>query len=116
MLEWIEDDGTDSTKRRQANGLLKYFNTFDFVFYLQLMLLILGFTNSLSVALQRKDQDILNAMSLVKSTKQHLFNLRDDGWDSFLNEVFLLVRIMTLSLSLWMENLLIQESQEKKAT
>ncbi|VYS52161.1 unnamed protein product [Arabidopsis thaliana] len=61
MLEWIEDDGTDSTKRRQAN-----------------------------VALQRKDQDILNAMSLVKSTKQHLFNLRDDGWDSFLNEVFLL--------------------------
>ncbi|AEE77585.1 General transcription factor 2-related zinc finger protein [Arabidopsis thaliana] len=88
VLEWIEDDGTDSTKRRQANGLLKYFNTFDFVFYLQLMLLILGLTNSLSVALQRKDQDILNAMSLVKSTKQQLFKLRDDGWDSFLNEVF----------------------------
>ncbi|KAL9830568.1 putative transcription factor and/or regulators TTF-type(Zn) family [Arabidopsis thaliana] len=59
VLEWIEDDGTDSTKRRQAN-----------------------------VALQRKDQDILNAMSLVKSTKQQLFKLRDDGWDSFLNEEF----------------------------
>ncbi|KAL9293146.1 hypothetical protein AtEden1_Chr3g0189901 [Arabidopsis thaliana] len=46
---------------------------------LMLMLLILGLTNSLSVALQRKDQDILNAMSLVKSTKQQLFKLRDDG-------------------------------------
>ncbi|XP_019087367.1 PREDICTED: zinc finger MYM-type protein 1-like [Camelina sativa] len=88
VLEYIEKDGSDSTKRRQANGLLKYFNTFDFVFYLQLMLLILGLTNSLSVALQRKDQDILNAMSLVKSTKQQLCKLRDDGWDSLLTKVF----------------------------
>ncbi|EOA32334.1 hypothetical protein CARUB_v10015600mg, partial [Capsella rubella] len=87
VLEYIEMEGTDSTKRRQANGLLKYFNTFDFVFYLQLMLLLLGLTNSLSVALQRKDQDILNAMSLVKFTKHQLCKLWDDGWDSFLNKV-----------------------------
>jgi len=88
LLEFVEEEGTDSTKRRQANGLLKYFNTFDFAFYLQLMLLLLGLTNSLSVALQKKDQDILNPMSLVKSTKQQLCKLRDDGWDSLVNEVF----------------------------
>jgi len=52
------------------------------------MLFFLGLTNSLLVALQRKDQDILNAMSLVKSTKQQLCKLRDDGWDSLVNEVF----------------------------
>ncbi|XP_023641912.1 zinc finger MYM-type protein 1 [Capsella rubella] len=37
--------------------------------------------------LQRKDQDILNAMSLVESTKRELQKLRDDGWDSLMNKV-----------------------------
>ncbi|XP_022544232.2 zinc finger MYM-type protein 1-like [Brassica napus] len=88
VLEYVEIDGSDGIfKRRQANGLLKYFHTFDFVFYLQLMLLLLGITNNLSKALQRKDQDILNAMSLVKSTKQQLYKIRDDGWVSLINKV-----------------------------
>uniref|UniRef100_A0A0D3CSV2 Uncharacterized protein n=1 Tax=Brassica oleracea var. oleracea TaxID=109376 RepID=A0A0D3CSV2_BRAOL len=43
-----------------------------------LMLILLGITNSLSKALQREDQDIMNAMSLVKSTKQQLYKIRDD--------------------------------------
>ncbi|CAH9107338.1 unnamed protein product, partial [Cuscuta epithymum] len=51
VLEYVEIEGINSVKRCQANGLLKYFHSFDFVFYLQLMLLILGLTNSLSVAL-----------------------------------------------------------------
>ncbi|ESQ50115.1 hypothetical protein EUTSA_v10002275mg [Eutrema salsugineum] len=88
VLEYVESDGSDSTKRCQANGLLKYFHTFDFVFYLQLMLLLLGLTNTLSKALQRKDLDILNAMSLVKSTKQQLYKLRNNGWESFINKVY----------------------------
>ena len=88
VLEYVEIDGSDGIKRRQANSLLKYFHTFDFVFYLQLMLLLLGITNNLSKALQRKDQDILNAMSLVKSTKQQLYKIRDDGWESLINKVF----------------------------
>ncbi|EOA33834.1 hypothetical protein CARUB_v10021315mg, partial [Capsella rubella] len=57
VLEYIEMEGTDSIKRRQANGLLKYFNTFDFVFYLQLMLLLLGLTNNLS---SRKRSNMTN--------------------------------------------------------
>ncbi|KAG7594755.1 hypothetical protein ISN45_Aa01g034900 [Arabidopsis thaliana x Arabidopsis arenosa] len=87
VLEYVQSEGTDGTKRRQANGLLKYLHTFDFVFYLQLMLLLLGLTDNLSMALQRKDQDILNAMSLVKSTKQQLAKLRDNGWDSVVKKV-----------------------------
>ena len=87
MLEHVERDGSDGIKRCHANGLLRYFHTFDFVFYLQFMLLLLGLTNNLSMALQRKDQDILNAMSLVKSTKQQLYKLRDNGWDSIIGKV-----------------------------
>ena len=87
VLEYVESDGKDDLKRRQAHGLLVYFQSFDFVFYLQLMLIILGLTDSLSMALQRKDQDILNALSLVNSTKRQLQKLRDDGWDSLLNKI-----------------------------
>ncbi|KAL9856982.1 putative transcription factor and/or regulators TTF-type(Zn) family [Arabidopsis thaliana] len=87
VLEYIQDEGTDTTKRQQAYGILKYFHTFDFVFYLELMLLVMGLTDSLSKALQRKDQDILNAISLVKTTKCQLQKVRDDGWDAFMAKV-----------------------------
>ena len=70
VLEYIQNEGYDDPKKRQAYGLLKYLCTFDFVFYMQLMLLILGLTENLSMALQEKDQDILNAVSLVGSTKR----------------------------------------------
>ncbi|XP_057719287.1 uncharacterized protein LOC130933681 [Arachis stenosperma] len=48
-----------------------------------------GVTNELSQALQRSDQDIINAMTLVKVSKQRLQSIRDDGWSSLLNEVLL---------------------------
>ncbi|KAL9293255.1 hypothetical protein AtEden1_Chr3g0191051 [Arabidopsis thaliana] len=51
------------------------------------MLLVMGLTDSLSKALQRKDQDILNDISLVKTTKCQLQKVRDDGWDAFMAEV-----------------------------
>jgi len=87
MLMYVEDEGADLTQRSQANGLLKYIHTFDCVFYLHLMLHILGLTENLSLALQLKDQDILNAVSLVESTKRQLQKFRNDGWNSFVNDV-----------------------------
>jgi hypothetical protein len=48
---------------------------------------VLGITNELSQALQRKEQDITNAVSLVTIVKFHLQDLRDNGWDSLLHEV-----------------------------
>lgn len=90
VLEYVEEDGTDIYKRRQANGLLKYFQCFDFAFFLHMMMLILALTNGLSKTLQRKDRDILNAISDVASTKRELEKLRtDEGWHSLLNEVYL---------------------------
>ena len=51
MLVYVEDEGDDLTQRSQANDLLKYFHTFDCVFYLHLMLHIFGFKENLPLAL-----------------------------------------------------------------
>ncbi|CAN1147683.1 Zinc finger MYM-type protein 1, partial [Linum perenne] len=48
---------------------------------------ILSITNDLSIALQKKDQDIVNAMHLVNVAKQRLQHLRDCGWESLLDDV-----------------------------
>jgi len=50
--------------------ILQMMRTFEFVFSIHLMKNVLGITNELSLALQRKDQDTVNAMDLVKIAKQ----------------------------------------------
>ncbi|KAF8393116.1 hypothetical protein HHK36_021357 [Tetracentron sinense] len=87
VLEIVVTDGFSMEKRGDALNLLKLAQTFDFVFDLHLMKTILGITNELSKALQRKEQDIVNAMSLVQVSKQRLQMMRDNGWDSLLIEV-----------------------------
>ena len=58
------------------------------MFDLHLMKGVLGISNELSQALQRKDQDIVNAVKLVNISKQRLQVIRDNGWNSLLEEVF----------------------------
>ena len=87
VLEYVEENDRDDKNSRQAAGLLVYFQLFQFVFYLQLMLNILAITNTLSVTLQRKDQDIVNAVNCVKSTRNRLDEFRRSGWESILAEV-----------------------------
>ena len=53
------------------------------------MVIILGYTNDLSECLQRRDQDILTTMKLVKLAKDRMQELRSDGWDAFLQRVTL---------------------------
>jgi hypothetical protein len=71
----------------EANILIQSLQTFDFAFNLHLMKNVLGITNELSQALQRKDQDILNAMKLVEISKLRLQAMREDGWNSLFEEV-----------------------------
>ena len=89
VLEIIVDDGMNSEQRCEASNLLDSIQSFDFVLSLHLMRNVLGVTNELSKALQRKDQDIVNAMSLVKVCKQRLQIMRDSVWDSLFDEVSL---------------------------
>ncbi|BBH09228.1 General transcription factor 2-related zinc finger protein, partial [Prunus dulcis] len=48
---------------------------------------ILGLTNDMSQALQKKDQEIVNAMALVKSCKEKLHWMRNNGFDALVEEV-----------------------------
>ena len=88
VLEYVEDDGTDPIKKRQASGILKYFQSFDYVFYLHMMMIILALTNGLSKTFQRKDMDIVHAISDVESTKRELVKLRSEhGWNDLIDNV-----------------------------
>jgi hypothetical protein len=48
---------------------------------------ILAVTNEFSQALQRKDQDIENAMSLLKTSNKRFKMMRENDWESLLEEV-----------------------------
>ncbi|XP_028111772.1 zinc finger MYM-type protein 1-like [Camellia sinensis] len=65
VLEMISEDGSNSEQRTEANVFLDSIQSFEFVFNLHLMKTILAITSELSQTLQRKDQDIVNAMNLV---------------------------------------------------
>nr|XP_028949212.1 zinc finger MYM-type protein 1-like [Malus domestica] len=86
VVEWIKSD-RNQDNLGEATGLFKDIQTFDFVFHLFLMRLILGITNELSQALQKKDQDIVNAMTLVEVCKQRLQSFRDDDFGDLLHDV-----------------------------
>ncbi|XP_021725924.1 zinc finger MYM-type protein 1-like [Chenopodium quinoa] len=76
-----------SEDKFKAQIVLGQLESFDFVFIAHLMLTIFGYTNDLCVALQRKEQDIVNAMELVTYTKLVLQKMREQGWDSLLNKI-----------------------------
>ena len=71
VLEIIEEDGL-SDQKVEARSIMRSILSFEFVFALHLMKNILGITNELSITLQKKrkkNQDIVNAMDLVKVSK-----------------------------------------------
>ncbi|CAN6568737.1 unnamed protein product [Malus baccata var. baccata] len=86
VLQMVIDDNPNESVG-EANKLMREIHTFEFVFHLFLMKVILGLTNDLSQALQRKDQEIVNAMALVKSCKQKLHWMRNNGFDALVDEV-----------------------------
>jgi hypothetical protein len=74
---------------------------------------IFGITNDLSQALQRSDQDIVNAISLVRVCKERLQSMRDDGWHTLLNEVSLFCEKHDISIPN-MDGPLITEGRSKR--
>ncbi|KAK9075908.1 hypothetical protein SSX86_004238 [Deinandra increscens subsp. villosa] len=87
VLEYVEETSSNSTIITQAGGLIEDLRRYDFVFYMHLLTHLLDSTNNLSQSLQRKDQDLLNAMSLVTSTKHGLEDFRLESFPSFLETV-----------------------------
>ncbi|XP_022866129.1 uncharacterized protein LOC111385940 [Olea europaea var. sylvestris] len=72
VIEMIATNDISCGKRGEARILLGSMLTFDFVFSLHLKKNILSISNELSKSLQRRDQDIVNAMKLVKICKERL--------------------------------------------
>ena len=87
VLENIALDGSTYSQRGDATFSFKLLMSFDFVFFLHIMKNVMGIIDVLCQALQQKSQDILNAMHLVTSTKTLIQKLRDDGWETLLEEV-----------------------------
>ncbi|KAL6659901.1 hypothetical protein ACP70R_002023 [Stipagrostis hirtigluma subsp. patula] len=88
VLIMVGDDHSQGTEAVNAQTMLAYFESFEFVFMAHLLLAVFGYTNNLSNALQRKDQNIVNAIDLFYLTKAELADLReDDGWAKFLQQV-----------------------------
>ncbi|XP_072149495.1 uncharacterized protein [Setaria viridis] len=83
----LGDDISYKDDWTKIHFVLGAFETFEFIFFVHLMFVILGYTNELSECLQRRDQDILNAISLVNVAKNKMQQLRSDGWDHFLERV-----------------------------
>ena len=78
VFEYIVNDGSTSEQKIEADGILDNVKTFNLAFPLHLMKILLGITNELSLALQIKDQNILNAMNLVEIAKERLQLMSND--------------------------------------
>ncbi|KAJ1266587.1 hypothetical protein BS78_08G163800 [Paspalum vaginatum] len=84
VLSMIHEDERNPGR---AGGLVRKMESFSFVLNMKLMLKVFRITNDLSLLLQRKDQNIVQAMSLLVDVKIRLVNLRNEGWEPLLEEV-----------------------------
>ncbi|XP_009599066.1 uncharacterized protein [Nicotiana tomentosiformis] len=81
VFEALVVDARLMDDRAKAMGYLKTCQTFEVVFMLHLMVDVLAITNELNKCLQKKEQDISNAML------RRLQSLREDDWDSLIEKV-----------------------------
>ncbi|KAJ1265531.1 hypothetical protein BS78_08G082600 [Paspalum vaginatum] len=87
VLEIVKKDSIKPACNGGAFGLIGKMERFDFVFILHLMIELLSMTDMLSHALQRKGQDIVEAMHLILGVKDSLQDMRDNGWEPLLKRV-----------------------------
>jgi hypothetical protein len=86
VLEIVKKGYIKPTCNDVALGLIRKMESFDFVFILHLMIELLS-TDILSYALQRKDQDIVEAMHLITDVQESLQDMREHGWKPLLKKV-----------------------------
>jgi hypothetical protein len=87
VLEIVSQDASGTSNHGEASGLIQKMESFEFVFIMHFMIDLLGVTNELSLALQRSDQDIVEAMGLLEDVKMRLQDMRDNGWTPLFQRV-----------------------------
>ncbi|PKA46806.1 hypothetical protein AXF42_Ash015700 [Apostasia shenzhenica] len=116
VLDFIREDGLTSEQKAEATSLLDVILSFDFTFNMHLMKAILGVTNELSIALQRKDQDIVNSMKQVEISKKWLQMMRDNGWKNLLEEVSLFCSNHGIEVACMNDMHILRERSRRKAS
>jgi hypothetical protein len=87
VLVTLGNDRTQKDDWPNIHAMTYIIELFEFVFNAHLMLIIFGYTNELSQSFQKREQDIVNAMSLVGLVKKRMQQLRSDGWEGFIENV-----------------------------
>ncbi|XP_060210970.1 uncharacterized protein LOC132637986 [Lycium barbarum] len=87
VLDDIVVDSQCPDECAKAMGFLRACQTFDVAFILHLMRDILAITDEPNKCLQKKEQDIANAMLLVQVAKKRLQKLREEEWGSLIDKV-----------------------------
>nr|XP_009600790.2 zinc finger MYM-type protein 1-like [Nicotiana tomentosiformis] len=87
VLDTIVVDARTLEERAKAKGYLSTCQTFEVAFMLHLMRDVLGITNELNASLQKKEQNIENAILLVEVAKRRLQKLREEEWDSLIDKI-----------------------------
>ncbi|XP_073138703.1 uncharacterized protein [Henckelia pumila] len=87
VFEVLSDHSPNGRARAEVQGIYRNMASFKFVFILHLMHKIMRTTDTLCQILQRKSQDILNAITFVSTTKTILQELREFRWEEFFSEV-----------------------------
>ncbi|XP_078435702.1 uncharacterized protein LOC144706581 [Wolffia australiana] len=85
VLQIVVEDAVAPEKRVEADHLLEKISSFEFTFGLMLMTEVLTVTNTLSVSLQKKDQDLVNACAMIKSAKLEIQSIKDEGFPGILD-------------------------------
>ncbi|KAG5594203.1 hypothetical protein H5410_035435 [Solanum commersonii] len=83
----MKENSPHDLDKLAAGNLLDKIQEFEFIFVLHLMFKMLLLTNELNKALQKKDQDIVNAMGLLNLSKRRLQTMRESGLESLMDEV-----------------------------
>ncbi|XP_060177926.1 uncharacterized protein LOC132607868 [Lycium barbarum] len=89
VLESLVLDARLLDERAKAMRYLEACRTYEIAFMLHLMSDVLAITNELNKCLQKKEQDLANAMLLVEVAKIRLQAYRDEEWDSLITMVSL---------------------------
>ena len=79
LLLDISQNGSNQKFCGDANIILDAINSFDFVFVILLLNKVVGLTNYLCQAFQKKTLDIVRALNPILDTISYLQKLKDSG-------------------------------------
>ncbi|KAK8462035.1 hypothetical protein SEVIR_1G134800v4 [Setaria viridis] len=84
VLVIVDEHGSRGSR---ASFSIETMESFEFVFILKMMLKLFVIIKELSLVLQRKDQDSIQAVGLLVVVNERLKTLRDNGWEALFEDV-----------------------------